>query len=181
MKVKMKKALTIILLFITFIVIYFLQLNFFSWFTISGIMPNLFILFVLSIGLYAGIKMGTAFGIIFGFIIDILGNNVIGSGLISLGVIGFFGGYLEKNLSKDSKITVMIMVIVSTAVYEIFGYLYRGIILSANIEIWIFIKKLLIEIIYNTLLTIILYPLIRKVGYKIEGIFKNEQILTRYF
>lgn len=96
----MKKVITIALLFITFIIIYFLQLNFFSWFTIAGIKPNLFIIFVLFIGLYAGIKMGTAFGIIFGFIIDILGNSVIGGGIVALGIIGFMRRILRKKLIK---------------------------------------------------------------------------------
>lgn len=72
------------------------------------------------------------------------------------------GGYLEKNLSKDSKITVMLMCIASTAAYEIFGYLYRAAVLSSNIEIGVFMQKLLIEIVYNTLLTIIIYPAIKK-------------------
>lgn len=73
----MKKVVTVIILFITFIIIYFLQLNFFNWFTISGIMPNLFIIFILFIGLYSGSKIGTAFGIIFGILIDFLGGTVI--------------------------------------------------------------------------------------------------------
>lgn len=88
---------------------------------------------------------------------------------------------MEKNLSKDSKITVMIMCAVSTASYELFVYLYRGAILSANIEIFLFIKILLVEMIYNTLITIILYPLMQKLGYKMESVFKKSQILTRYF
>ena len=95
--------------------------------------------------------------------------------------MAFYGGYLEKNFSKDSKITVMIMWILATASYEIFSYFYRSIAISANIELWIFLKMLFIEILYNTLLIIILYPLMQKLGYKIEGIFKKPQILTRYF
>ena len=44
-----------------------------------------------------------------------------------------------------------------------------------------FIITLLIEVIYNTILTIILYPLIQKIGYAIEDVFKGQTILTRYF
>ena len=98
-----------------------------------------------------------------------------------MGLIGFLGGYLEKNLSKDSKITIILLVISATAVYEIFSYLYRGIVLSSNIEMFIFIKKLLVEVLFNTLITIIIYPLIQKFGYKMEDIFRSQQILTRYF
>lgn len=98
-----------------------------------------------------------------------------------MGLIGFLCGYLEKNLSKDSKITIILLVISATAGYEIFSYLYRGIVLSSNIEMFIFIKKLLVEVLFNTLITIIIYPLIQKFGYKMEDIFRSQQILTRYF
>lgn len=158
----MKKAIVIFMLFVVFIIVYFLELNFFSWFTIAGVKPNLFIILVLFIGLYAGARMGTAFGVIFGFIIDLLGSSLIGGSALALGVIGFLGGYLEKNLSKDSKITVMLMVIVATAGYEIFMYLYRATILLSNIEIWEFISILAIELFFNMLLTIILYPIMQK-------------------
>lgn len=73
----MKKILTVIILLITFIIIYLLQVNFFSGFTIAGVMPNLFIIFVLFIGLYSGARYGTAFGILIGLFIDLLGSAVV--------------------------------------------------------------------------------------------------------
>ena len=36
----MKKVLSILIIFITFFIIYFLQANFFSWFNIAGIKPK---------------------------------------------------------------------------------------------------------------------------------------------
>ncbi len=177
----MRKSGTILILCIAFLIIYFLQLNFFSNFTIAGVKPNLFIIFVLFIGLYAGKEVGAIFGVFIGLWIDFLGSDLIGISAIALGAIGFFGGYLEKSLSKDSKITVMILVAAFSVAYETFIYLYRGAILSANIEILLFIKILTIEVIYNTLLTIILYPAMQHFGYKIEDVFKKTQILTRYF
>ncbi len=90
-------------------------------------------------------------------------------------------GYLDKNLSKDSKITVILLVMALTIIGEIFIYGYKAILLSIDVELMIFAKKLIIEVIYNALLTIILYQLMQKCGYKIEEIFKNQQILTRYF
>lgn len=88
---------------------------------------------------------------------------------------------MEKDFSKDSKITVMIMCAAATAIYELFVYLYKGAVLSANIEMFIFIRILIVEILYNTLLAIILYPLMQKLGYKIESVFNKTPILTRYF
>ena len=53
----MKKALINIFLVITFIIIYLLQSIFFSHFTIAGVMPNIFIILMLYIGLYMGRTM----------------------------------------------------------------------------------------------------------------------------
>ena len=44
-----------------------------------------------------------------------------------------------------------------------------------------FFKIVIIEMIFNILLTIILYPLIHKFGYSIDRTFKKNNILTRYF
>ena len=57
----MKKILSIIAITIVFFVIYFLQINLFNWFNIYGISPNLFIIFILFIGLFIGKKIGFAF------------------------------------------------------------------------------------------------------------------------
>lgn len=177
----MKKAIAIAILIITFFIIYFFQVNFFSWFTIAGIKPNLFIMLTLFVSLFAGIKVGIPFGIISGLYLDFIIGKNIGTFTIMHGVIGIIGGYFDKNFSKDSRITIMLMVIGTTCIYEIGYYILQVIEFSINVEIIRFITILLIEIIYNTILTIILYPIIQKLGYKIEDIFKGQKILTRYF
>ncbi len=96
-------------------------------------------------------------------------------------LVGVLAGYIDKNFSKDSKLTIMIMVIGTTIFYEVGYYFLNVIILEMAVEIKSFIKILFIEVLYNSILTIILYRLILKVGYKIEGYFKQKNILTRYF
>ena len=58
----MKKTLTIILLCLVFIFIYLLHINLFNWFTLAGVKPNLFVVFTLFIGLFAGRKMRNSYG-----------------------------------------------------------------------------------------------------------------------
>ena len=53
--------------------------------------------------------------------------------------------------------------------------------LGINIEILAFIQILLVEIVYNIILTIIIYPIIQLTGYDVEEEFKGSKILTRYF
>lgn len=98
-----------------------------------------------------------------------------------LGIIGFIGGYLDKSFSKDSRITMILMVVLSTAIFEIGKYIISMIIYQIPGEILPFLRLIIVEIIYNVILTIILYPLIKKAGYYMENVFKSKNILTRYF
>ena len=161
--------------------IYYLQENFFDWFTIAGVMPNLFVIYILFIGLFSGRNKGASYGICIGLVLDTIIGNKMGIYTITLGAVGFVSGTFAKNFSKDSRITIMLMVAGLTFVYELIVYLLNYFLLDANLEIFIFLKILVIEVIYNIILTIIIYPLLKKFGYYIEHEYKDDKILTRYF
>ena len=144
-------------------------------------MPNLFVIFVLFIGLYCSRQIGLAYGVFLGILLDIFIGKKIGITAIMLGIVGIIGGTFDKNFSKDSRITIIIMVALSTCVYEIGAYLANYLIYRFDPQISEFIKILLIECLYNLLITTMIYPLIQKVGYKIEEEYKGNKILTRYF
>lgn len=177
----MKKTIINIAFIVIVLIIYYLQSNFFIWFNIAGVMPNLFVILVLFIGLFASQTMGTAYGVGIGLLMDVLLGNKLGINALSLGVTGFLVGVFDKNFSKDSRMTIMFMVLGSTVIFETLSYLLNYVFLSTNVEILSFIKVLVIEVIYNLLVTIILYPLIQKCGYSIENEYKGNKILTRYF
>ena len=169
------------LLIVIALTIYFLQENFFSWFTIAGIMPNLFIIYVLFIGLFSGRNKGTIYGILIGLVLDIVVGNKIGIYTITLGAVGFAAGIFAKNFSKDSKLTIMLMVAGFTVAFELVVYILNHFMLNTNLELFTFFKILIVEVVYNIILTIINYPLFKKFGYFIEHEYKGDQILTRYF
>lgn len=177
----MKKIGIVIALILIFIIIYLLQANFFAWFNLGGVKPNLFVMLVLVIGLFAGKGIGITFGIFFGISLDFFIGKSIGISGIMLGSIGFVGGYLDKSFSKDSRITMITMISISTLIYESGLYLFNYFINSAHISMIYFIRILIIELIFNSILTIIIYPLIVRFGYRIEENFKENKILTRYF
>lgn len=177
----MRKFAIIVSLIITFFIIYFLQTNIFSFFTIAGVSPNLFVIFILFIGLYATQFWGISLGVIFGLILDLIFGKTIGISAVMLCVIGYLGSYFDKNFSKESRLTIIFMVIGSTIIYEFGSYLLNSLILEFDRELLYFTKILVIEIFYNVLLTIILYPLIQKIGYVIDRNFKHNNIMTRYF
>ena len=177
----MKRVIINIILIITALILYILQANFFTWFTIAGIMPNLFVIFALFIGIFGNKTMGTIYGLIIGLFLDFVIGTKIGINCICLGLIGFLSTVFDRNFSKDSRMTIMVMGVVATVIFEVLSYILNYIFVSTNIEIINFIKILAIEVLYNLILTIILYPLIQKAGYYIENEYKGNKILTKYF
>lgn len=177
----MKKIFINIAIIIIFIFTYIIQSNFFTSFKIAGVMPNLFIILMVYIGLFMGRNSGIILGVIFGILIDIFIGKHIGITSIMLAVIGIIASIFDKNFSKDNRITIMAMVGISTAIYEIGFYILSYMVFNINIEVIAFIKILFIEIIYNIILTIVLYPIVQLTGYDIEEEFKGSKILTRYF
>ena len=177
----MKKFKGVLIIILLFLIIYFLQINFFSWFTIRGIMPNIFVILALFLGLFAGKKIGGICGLIFGIISDILLSESIGFTGIFLAMIGLLGEYFDKNFSKDSRFTIILMTVGATVAFEICMYIVKVLKFHTQVEILPFIIMLLIEVIYNIFIVIIFYPGIKKLGYYIENLFKHKKLLTRYF
>ncbi len=177
----MRKAKVILILLLLFFIIYFLQLNFFSWFNIGGIKPNLIVVLVLFIGLFVGKKTGVILGIVFGMLIDLNIGKSLGITSILLGIIGLLGEYLDKNFSKDSRVTIITMSAISTLLYEICTYVINIFQYDIQVEVLTFTLTLLVEILFNTMLIIIFFPLMKKLGYYLEEAFKGKKILTRYF
>lgn len=177
----MNKKVIICLLILSFFVIFFLQTNIFSKFTISGIMPNLFVIFILFISLFSNTATGISFGVCCGLIIDFAYGKTIGITAFMLCFIGYLGAYFDKNFSKENKLTIIIMTAVATVIYELGYYFISSVVLDFEAE-WLYVIKILfIETLYNVLITILVYPLIQKLGYAMDRRFKQNNILTRYF
>lgn len=124
---------------------------------------------------------GAILGLIFGIILDVLVSKTIGYTGIFLGIIGLLGEYFDKNFSKDSRLTIILMSLGATILFEICMYITNILKFKLGAEIMEFSIILAIESIYNMILVIILYPGIKKLGYYIEDEYKGKKLLTRYF
>ena len=142
--------------------------------------PNLFVILILFCGLFTGKMSGLICGVISGILLSLfIETNVIVEPIM-LGTIGFVSGILEKNFSKESRLNIMIMVIVATFLYELGTYVLKILLYGTQLELLSFIKIILIEVIYNAMITIIIYPLIQLFGKKVEDKLFGNKIL-RYF
>ena len=68
-----------------------------------------------------------------------------------------------------------------TIAYEVLLYVLQGVFFQISVEVIPFLKILALETIYNIFIIIIIYPIMKNVGYEIESEIKGDKILTRYF
>ena len=110
--------------------------------------------------------------------IDLTYNEIVGITPAMLCLIGFIATWFDSLWSKDEKISIIIMVILSTFIFEFGSYFMKSVILDFEIEIGIFFKILFWEEIYNILLTIIFFGLIKKLGYMMERKLKRSNMYS---
>jgi cell shape-determining protein MreD len=108
-------------------------------------------------------------------------GKTLGLTSIALAVIGVISGLMDKTFSKDSRMIILLMGGLCTVIYEVLLYFMQYVVFAINVQIIEFIQILLIEITYNVIIIIILYPLMKITGYEIENEVKGDKILTRYF
>ena len=77
--------------------------------------------------------------------------------------------------------TIILMVAGLTFVCGLIAYILKLIVLDMQVEPLAFLRIMSIETLYNIIIAIILYPLIKNSGNLIERIFTQKKILTREF
>ena len=75
----------------------------------------------------------------------------------------------------------MVMSAVATLVCEMISYILQIILFKLSFEIGSFIKIILIEVLFNSMIIIIIYPIIEKAGVLLEKVFTENKILTKYY
>lgn len=77
--------------------------------------------------------------------------------------------------------TLIVMSLVTTLVCEIVSYVLQIILFKLSFELGAFIKIILIELLFNSIIIIIIYPMLQKAGILLERVFTENKILTRYY
>ena len=110
--------------------------------------------------------------------IDLTYSEIVGITPAMLCLIGFIATWFDSLWSKDEKISIIIMVALSTFIFEFGAYFMKAIILNFEFEAGVFFKILFWEEIYNVLLTIIFFGLIKKCGYMMERKLKRNNMYS---
>ena len=98
-----------------------------------------------------------------------------------LGLAGFIGGRLNKNFLANSRMAIMLIVMGMTFICELASYILRIALTQMPVFVWEFLEIAAIEVVFNTMIVIIIYPLLQKSGDLTQQIFTEKKTMTRYF
>lgn len=154
--------MNILALVLIIIINFILQTTIVPYFGILDVVPNTSLIIVVIIAILNGKKVGAITGLIIGLLQDIMYTMPIGINPF----IYFFAGYLigmtENKLSRESILLPIFMTILSTIGYHLFYYLFTF-FLGYEISIVKIMKDIVVvETVYNTLLSIVLFKLLSK-------------------
>ena len=119
----MRKTLTIIYIILFIIAIFVVQMFVIDNKELFGVKPNLILICVIVVSLWFGVYTGSIFSFIIGMITDILFGNGIGLFTISYSIIGVLVGFFSNNYRKESKVALVCVTCVSTAIFEFVEYI----------------------------------------------------------
>lgn len=157
----------VLLGFVTFLVIciaILLQINVLNEIPLAGVVANLGIVLIAGLGLVSGKLIGGIAGFIYGALVDTMFQRTIGIYILFYTLTGIVSGFLNHKFSKENKMSMVMLILIVTAVFETGTYFSNILLHRYEFELIPFILVIVLESAYNVLLTIILFKPIAFLG-----------------
>lgn len=138
----------------------------------KGIVPNIFIVTIVSFGLLRGKIEGAVIGALIGLFQDILYGEVVGLYTIIYMNIGYYTGFLYRNFYRDSLLVPIGIIaaadFVQNFIIYFFTFLFRG-----RVGFWRYVGQIMLpEIIYTLFVGFILY----RIYYMINNVVERREL-----
>ena len=151
--------------FLLILVCFLLQSTLMKSISIGSISPNLILILCVSMGLMRGKKSGMWTGFFSGLLVDMFYGSVFGFYALVYMYIGFLSGYAHRVCYDDDlKVPVMLTIaadlLYGLGVYAL-QFLLRG---RLGLSVY-FVRIILPEMLYTTLLTLIVYRVFYFINY----------------
>lgn len=160
-----RKIIVAILIFFCFL----LQSTVFQGIAFNGIVPNLLIVLTAAFGFMRNEKEGLVIGFFCGLICDIFFGDVIGFYALVMMYIGFFNGKFSGIFYPEDIKLPMALIIVSDLSYCMVCYVCMFLLRGKLNFPYYFLHIILPEVVYTTVITLLLYPLILFINVRLEN------------
>ena len=153
----MKKFLVGLTVFIIIVLSILIQINLLNIIPLAGVSANIGIILVAGIGLMCGRTFGGSIGAVYGLIIDIIFGKSLGLYLFLYMLTGYACGKIGRGVSRENKTTLVVVIGAVTILFEGLAYICGIIFYNYDFSILPIIGIIIKEVIYNIILTMILF------------------------
>lgn len=153
---------------------FLLQSTVFQTLAFGGIVPNLLIVLVASFGFMRGEKAGLLIGFICGLLCDIFYGDVIGFQALIMMYIGYLNGKFSGIFYPEDVKLPMALIILSDFSFGVVSY-FLLFLMRGRLNFPFYLRTIIVpEVIYTTIVTLILYPIVLKINFALETREKNS-------
>lgn len=159
-----------LLIFICFL----LQSTVFQSLDFGGIVPNLLIVLTASFGFMRGDVAGLVIGFICGLLCDICYGDVIGFQALIMMYIGYLNGKFSGIFYPEDVKLPLALIVLSDFSFGVINY-FLLFLMRGRLDFPFYLKTIIVpEVIYTTIVTLLLYPIIMKINFALETREKNS-------
>lgn len=151
-----KKLIAFILIMIAFL----MQTTIFKVIALADVVPNLLLVVTISYAYLRGRTSGILIGLVCGLMLDMMYGSVIGLYAFIFMTIGFLVGFCQKLYFTDSMLLPTVFIAVCDLIYCFYYYVTEFLMRGRLHFIFYFVHKFLPEILYTTLVGLVLYRFI---------------------
>lgn len=160
-----RKIIVAILIWFCFL----LQSTVFQGIAFNGIVPNLLIVLTAAFGFMRGEKEGILIGFFCGFLCDIFFGDVLGFHALVMMYIGYLNGKFSGVFYPEDIKLPMALIIISDLSYGMICYICMFLLRGKLDFPYYFLHVILPEVVYTTVVTLLLYPLILFINVRLEN------------
>ncbi|GMQ64990.1 rod shape-determining protein MreD [Vallitalea maricola] len=167
----MRRAIIMIIVLIINIVF---QSTIMNEISINNVSPNLLVITTVSFALLRGKYEGGIIGFLCGLLQDIFFGKVLGFYALIYMYIGFFSGYLYRSFYKESILIPTLVISGCDFIYGLYVYIFSFLFRSKLNFVYYLGNIIMPELVYTTLVAVIVYKLFHFINNKLESREKKE-------
>ncbi len=161
----MKRVISYLLLILA---VFFLQNNIFAASSLILTVPNIMLILVFSFGFMRGSTDGMCIGFACGLLLDIFFSQTIGFSALIYTLLGYAIGLLGQLYYTEFVDMPLLLCLISDLLYHIGVFLF-AFVLNGQYDFGAYLTGIILpELLYTALLTLVLYPLLRRADAVIE-------------
>lgn len=157
--------MTVILVMMCFL----MQTTVFQSLAFGGVVPNLLIVLTSAFGFMRGEKEGLLIGFFCGLLCDICYGDIVGFQALIMLYIGFLNGKFSGIFYPEDIKLPMALIIISNLSFGVISYILMFLLRGRLNFSYYFQTVILPEVVYTTVITLLLYPIILKINMHLEA------------